>query len=51
MILVWNTEGSRRKGKPREQWINGVRRRMIAKISQKNMQRVENCGGATFLWN
>ena len=31
MILEWNTKGKRRKGKPEEQWKDGVRRSMIGK--------------------
>ena len=28
MILEWNAEGRRRRGKPREQWMDGIRRSM-----------------------
>ena len=31
MMMEWNTEGRRRKGKPREQWIDGLRRSIISK--------------------
>jgi hypothetical protein len=27
-ILEWETEGTRRRGRPKERWIDGVRRRM-----------------------
>ena len=31
IILQWNAEDRKRKGKPREQWMDGVRRNMISK--------------------
>ena len=31
MILEWNAEGMRRKGKSREHWMDGIGRSMISK--------------------
>ena len=31
MIPEWNAEGKRRKGEPREMWVDGVRRSMISR--------------------
>ena len=31
MKLDWNADGRRRKRKPRETWMNGVKRSMISK--------------------
>ena len=28
MILEWNAEGRRRRGKPQEKWMDGIRRPM-----------------------
>ena len=39
MILEWNAKSRRRNGKPREKWMNGVKR------STKKMQRMENFHG------
>ena len=39
-ILIWNAEGRKRKGKPRQQCMDGVRKASLAEISQKNTQRI-----------
>ena len=31
LILEWNVKGRRRKEKPRDQWLDGVRRNFISK--------------------
>ena len=48
IMQEWNVVGKRRKGKPRGQWVDGVRR-MLSKHLTKEIQMIEDCGGAKFL--
>ena len=49
-ILEWNGEGRERKGEPREQPVDNIRRNTSAKISRKEMQKTDNSGGANYFW-
>ena len=51
IVLGWNSEGWSRKGKPRKQWMNGVRINIVSKELTEKMRRTENCVDAEFLCN